>query len=704
MATVKKTFCRICEPNCPMNAEVDEKGKVIALKPNPDHPSGGIACHKGLSFLDIHNDPDRLNWPLKRSNSKSDDHGEFERVDWDTALDECADKLEKIREEHGPNSVAIYVGNPLVANSRLTLYYDAFNRALGTRMKFSAASQDMTNKVLGSIAMHGTQVFTVPDIANTDYLLCLGSNPKTSKWTIMSVPNDSGDALKNIRARGGKVCFVNPRVTESSTPETGETLQIKPDTDVYFLAALMCEVERLGGFDQRVIDQHANRFEQLLAFVHQYPAEKVTGVTGLAVEHIREVANDIIAADTAAFYLSTGVNQGRQGLLSYWLLEMLSLATGNLGKKGGSYAPHGFLDNFKPIDLKAQTVETSLGPMTFPNPMGYTVMPGALMSDFMLNGDIKALINISGNPLFSIGGEDKLRKAFSQLDLLITLDINKNATAELSDYVLPGTDFLERSDVNLFAQGIQMIPYVQLADAVAEPSHERRNDWWIISELTQRMGLAEKKDEGDGYNFINLVLSKIGLSIDKLKADPERTALLKTGDFSDFFDRCVVNPDKKIDCYPAIFEENNLFDRCHRLFDELNSETEDSLKLISLRTPYMHNSWLANVQRLRTSAHTINPLNMCAKDAAAKGLLDGDKIRVFNDHGSVETELRINNDLRPGAAAMTHGYGRGRRGMTVAETHPGANYNRLLPSGPEAFEPLSHMSWMVGIPIEVEKA
>jgi anaerobic selenocysteine-containing dehydrogenase len=100
----------------------------------------------------------------------------------------------------------------------------------------------------------------------------------------------------------------------------------------------------------------------------------------------------------------------------------------------------------------------------------------------------------------------------------------------------------------------------------------------------------------------------------------------------------------------------------------------------------------------------INPLHMNELDAAARGLFDGDWIRVFNDSGSIQTQLQINDELRPGAVAMSHGYGNtGTFGMRTASEKPGVNCNVLMPMGTE-FEPMSYMSWMSGVPVQVERS
>ena len=256
----------------------------------------------------------------------------------------------------------------------------------------------MTNKVVGSIAIYGSECMMVPDIGNTDYLLCIGANPRVSKWTTASVPNSSGRIMEDIAERGGKICFVNPRITESSTPMTGDTLRIRPGTDVYFLAALLNEIHQLGGFDNAVIDEHGRNVDQLITFVQNYPKERVEGITGLTADEINTVASDILSATSATIYMATGVNQSRQGILAYWLCEMINFTTGNLGKKGGTYKPTTFINQYRPSTLNAEVVKTSIGDFTLPKPAGYTVAPGAITADLINSGDIKAIINRQWQP------------------------------------------------------------------------------------------------------------------------------------------------------------------------------------------------------------------------------------------------------------------------------------------------------------------
>ncbi len=680
-------------------------GKMEKLEPYPEHPSGGIPCHKGLSFLDVHNDPDRLNAPLKRTNPRSETVGRYKEISWDSAFAEIGQRLAAIREEHGPDSVGIYFGNPIVFDSRGFFAVNRFMAESGSRMLFNANTQDAANKTAGIAEIYGSMSFMLPDLVNTQYLLCIGANPKISRWVNMAVPNDSLEIVKKIKRRGGKVCFINPRKIESSTPETGETVLITPGTDIYFLAALINEIFLQDGIDEALVGKHGKNLEGLKEFVERYPAARVARVTRISEEKLKSIANDIISAKSAAVYSATGLNQSRQGLLGFWLVEMVNFITGNLGKEGGTYSPTGYCDDKLPVPPeRPQPLVTSIGEI--PAPTDVAALPGVLLPSLIEGGDINALITFFGNPMFSIAGESKMRDAFSKLELMVNVDINLNSMSEMADYTLAAADWLERADINsVLANGHQSgTPYLQYTDAVVSPVGQRKEDWWIASKLSQAMGWGSVLDEPDsgqdGFAPLDQMLAVSGLSVEEIKTMPHQTALLEPRPKDELFERCLQHPDKKVDCCPPKFESAGLFDRCESIFQEFKSAPQGQLRLISLRTNAMHNTWLCNIHRFRKGTITENPLHMNPADAKTLGLFEGDSIRVYNDYGSIETLLRVSDEVGMGVVAMSHGYGqKGICGMSVAARIPGANCNELMPS--DAFEPLSHMSWLNGVPVEV---
>lgn len=155
-----------------------------------------------------------------------------------------------------------------------------------------------------------------------------------------------------------------------------------------------------------------------------------------------------------------------------------------------------------------------------------------------------------------------------------------------------------------------------------------------------------------------------------------------------------------MDCCPPLFSE--AIERAHALFAELQTEDQSQLKLINLRTHYIHNSWFQNLEKLKRPGQQDNALHMAPADAAVRQLSDGQRVSVSSAWGRIETAIRLDDSLRRGAVAMSHGWGNQRSsGLAVATKYPGTNVNELLPTGPGSYEKLSNQAFMSGIPVEV---
>ena len=701
------TFCRVCEPACGLLAELRD-GELVRLRPDDAHPvTRGFACHKGLAGVELHRDPDRLDHPLRR---RAD--GRFERVGWDEAIAEIAARLRAILDAHGPDAVAPYVGNPTAFNTLAGPAIGALFGQLGARRSFSSGTQDCANKFAGSEAVFGSSTMhPIPDLRRTDFFLSLGSNPRVSHASFLSLA-DPVAVLREIVARGGRVVHVNPRRIEGPRSSAGETLWIRPDTDVYLLAAMIHEIDRTVGFDAAATAAHGAHVDGLRAFVARYPAERVAGVTGIPAETIRALARDFAAARAASVHMSTGVNMGRQGTLAYWLVQMLSFVTGNLDRPGGNVLSVGFYESAKAgrRDFAESFVDTPFGRLRRGS------LPGTLLADAIESetSPVRALVVVAGNPLLSIGGEARLRRAFEQLELLVVLDLYRNPTAEYAHYVLPCTDAFERADVNITGLGLQLDPWIQWTDAVVPPRGERREEWWILGRLAQALGLRSPFDRtadgtapgGDAvppaalWGRIEHMLRGRRLSLDAVRTAPHGTVAFGALETGRFYRDHLQTPDERVDCCPAGFAE--AIERAEEIFRELAAEPRDRLKLISLRDLFMHNSWFANLPRMKRGAHDRNRLHVAPADLEARGLAEGAKVRLASAWGELDVEVTADPELMPGVVALSHGYGHANTpGMRVAERTPGVNPNALLPNGPGSFEPLSSQAFMTGVPVEL---
>lgn len=695
------TFCRICEPSCGLIGEVED-GELVGVRPDAEHPvTKGFACNKGLAGLELHRDPDRLDHPLRRRTD-----GSFEAISWEVAIREIAERIREVQSRHGTKAFASYIGNPSAFNALAGPAMGSFLGQLGVRKSFSSGTQDCANKFAGAEAVYGTSTcHPIPDFDHTDFLLVLGSNPQVSRMSFVSI-SDPMAAIRGIRSRGGRVVYVGPRTVESA--RRGEMFLVRPDTDVYLLAAMIEEILASGRVDEDVVAAHAAGFDGLAEIVRAYPAERVASVVGTSAEAIRRLARDFADAPRASATLSTGVNMGRQGTTAYWLMQMLVFLTGNLDRRGGNLYGRGF------YPAAPRSGRTDPEKHFFDSEWGRIrrirgSLPGNLMADAIRSeaDPIRALFVVCGNPVLSVGGEAAMREALEALELLVVVDLYPNATAEHADYVLPAADGFERADLNLCGLGLQARPFVQVCEPVVEPRADRKPEWWIFGRLEQALGLDSVLD-ADGapplFGRLDHMLRATGHTAAEISKAPSGTLVLPSLEPGRFYDDVIQTEEGRVACDPPVFHTEGAIERMETIFESLAAESGEQLKLISKREPSMHNSWLQNLPKVR-GRHREPRMWLHPEDASRIGVAEGDRVCARNAYGEIEVAVALDPGLARGVVAMPHGGGfSGSPALRFAAERPGENVNRLLPHGPGSFEPLSGQAFMTGIPVEVERA
>ncbi len=485
--TITPTFCRICEAGCGLLATT-EGDRVVRLDPDKDHvASQGFACVKGLKFANLHHSPDRLDHPMKRVGDR------WEQISWDQALAEIGAKVRSLRDEHGADAIAGYLGNPAAFGSFHAVAFNAFLEGLGTTQSYSSASQDLTNKYLVAKRLYGHELLQpIPDLDRTDLVVLIGTNPAISQMSVVQVPRAMA-RLKAIVDRGGRVVSVNPRRTETARA-VGDHLFIRPGTDVFLLASFLHVVLAEDAVDHALVDAHTTGFEALDGVVADWSPERTEAMTGIPAVDLRALVADYLAADGASLYCSTGLNMGPHGTLAYWLLNVINAVTGNLDHAGGA------LVRTPPFDFQKRSKATGLGVSDARSRIGdfeaiLGTFPASLLADEVTTpgpGQVKALFVSAGNPVLSVGNGDRLAAALDELELLVCIDLFRNETAEHAHYVLPACSWLERPDVpfvHAFA-GLQVDPWLQYTEAVVPPAAERREESWIFARLADACGVG----------------------------------------------------------------------------------------------------------------------------------------------------------------------------------------------------------------------
>jgi len=714
--TKQKTFCRICEAQCGL-VVTTENSQVLKIEPNEDHvASKGYACIKGLRMGDFAHSPDRLTTPLKKVD------GKFEPISWPLAIKEIGSKLKDIHSRHGGEAIAAYMGNPIGFSLWPSMMMNYFLQAFDAHKLFTPGTQDCANKFAGGERLFGgpnEQVF--PDIDHTQLLIVIGSNPVISKMSFITLPNPM-KRIEAIEERGGKVYWVNPRETESAK-RTGEYVPIRPDTDVFFMLAFLHEVIAQGGAKRDRIAKHMKGFETLAEIAQPWTPEHVAPVTRIPADLLRKMVSDYLAADGAALYFSTGVNQGSAGLLVYWLQESINAITGNLDRRGGVLAGKGVIPGPPPVKEPHVSRISNV-------PYVNSTIPAGIMADEILqpgDGQVRAMFNMSGNPLLTCAGSHRLGEAFESLELFVCIDIVRNETAELADYILPGLHSLERADIPFYfftIMGLMPDRSFSYTDPVIAPPGEAWDEGLIFRELCREAGrpiagsrilqtfsnaahwlgksVLKRRAMSVDLFFLSLMTRSAGLGgIGRLRKSPDGV-LLEPNKPGDYLGERVKTPSGKVELAPP-----DLVERAQALDARFAAELSNAakLKLIQKRERFTHNSWAHNAAAFVKGERNTNYLYIHPDDAQVRHLAAGDMASVSIGDAAIDVPVRIDPDIMPGTVSVPHGWGHQRaEGLSIASQTQGANVNVIIPCGPDSIEPGSGMSHMNGVLVEVEAA
>ena len=719
------TFCRICEPTCGMIAEVTD-GKLTALRPDTEHPiTAGFSCPKGLEFIHVQNDDDRVVHPLRRRPD-----GTFEQISWDTALREIGERLRAVRDTHGGESIGMYVGNPSAFSHSHAIWATGFLKAIGSRHLYSPNTQDTSSRFVASALLYGNPVvLPVPDIERSAFVLLLGTNPLVSRGSLLSAGNVR-EKLSGVVSRGGRVVVVDPRRTE--TARAFEHVAVRPDGDAWLLLAMLNVIFAEGLEDRQAIAKQAKGIELIRDAAQGYSPEAVLERTGVPADEVRAMARALATADSAAIHGRTGACLGRHPTLVNVLLDTLALVTGNLDRPGGLVFGRGPVDFASLADrLGLATYDThrsrvgNLPEVLFQLPA--PVMAGEITAPG--RGQLRALIVSAGNPVLTVPGATEFESALGLLDLQVGIDFYVNETHRHADYVLPAATFYERSDMVLPALGLHLTPFAQWTEAVVAPRGEARPDWQIIDALARELGVRPLAGFGASFaprrfsGFASRLLSPgTGWATPELVVD----LLLRTGPDGDWFglrrgrlSLAALRAEPRGRVLATFIQTGVLKERLRggrvdlggrrigealrRLAAEPPADPDYPMLLIGKRDVRSQNSWMHNTPKHRDPRRRqrglINP-----KDAAVLGISDGAPVRITSATGTGVVPVQFSDEVAPGTVAVPHGWGHHDAGWKTANEAGGMNVNLITSARAADLEPLSGMAHLNAVPVRLEPA
>ena len=474
----KKTTCVMCAVCCGLEVKV-ENNRIVKVRPDKDSPiSEGYVCRKGMNIAYHQHNADRLLYPMKKAG------GKFERISWDQAIGEIAEKLKKILQEHGPRSLASVAGGGEF-NFYPIRFLAGFVQALGSRYQYSSANQEFAGRYWAHGLTFGSQMLElIPDYENTEMLMAVGWNGMMSHH----IPQARRVLTRISKDPDKLLVVIDPRGSETAKIANIH-LALRPGTDALLLKSMIAIILKEGMHNQEYIDKHVNGFKEILPWFAGFDVNAALKVCELEYDQVFHVCQEF-AKRQSCLRDDLGILMNRHSALVSYLLVVLLAICGRIGVPGGNYLAGGKMYS-DPKDPKtwrtAVTNIPAIGGMFPPN-----VMPEEIAND--RPDRLRAAFVMGANPLRSYADTTAYEEAFGLLDLLVVTEIAMSETAALAHYVLPC-----RSTYESWSTADAIIPsktnegfldvYSRMRRPVVEVEGEQKETGEIFTLLADAMGL-----------------------------------------------------------------------------------------------------------------------------------------------------------------------------------------------------------------------
>ena len=500
--TWQKSACILCECNCGIEVQVEDR-HLVKIRGDKSHPSSaGYTCEKPLRLDHYQSRTERLTSPLRRRPD-----GTYEEIDWDTAITEIAAKLAAIKAKHGGDKIFFYGGGGQ-GNHLGATYGKALQAALGVKYWSNALAQEKTGEMWVDGRLYGGH--TKGDFEHAEVVVFVGKNP----WQSHSFPR-ARPVLKEMAADPDRTMVViDPRLSETAAMADIH-LQVKPGTDAWCLAALGAILVQEDLVDHDFIDRHTTGAEALLASYAAIDVADFAQRCGVDEDLLRTTARRIGTASSVCTYEDLGIQQAPHSTLNSYLNKMLWILTGNFAQRGGmflhsTFAPvagatpgssrggtrrpksrgqrivsqvaggatglatqlpaflpgavNAFLgDRAHPVFASVANGPAPKAPSGPPGPGRRTPVTGArviagltpcnsIAEEILTDHPdrFRAMWIDSVNPAHSLADSDSFRKAMRTLELSVVVDIAMTETAREADYVLPASSQFEKWECTFF--------------------------------------------------------------------------------------------------------------------------------------------------------------------------------------------------------------------------------------------------------------
>ncbi|MDC3026299.1 formate dehydrogenase subunit alpha [Candidatus Pelagibacter sp.] len=636
-----RTTCSYCGVGCNLETSVKD-GKVVAIDtPKETEVNAGHTCIKGRYAFGFYDHPDRLRSPLIKRN------GKFEEASWNDAYEYIKQKLEKIKNESGPDAIA-GISSARCTNEENYVFQKMIRAAIGTNNIDCCARICHSPTAWGMQQTFGTGAATnsTEDIYHADLFLVIGANPTNAHPV-------TGAKIKQQVMKGKKLIVLDP-ITTDIAKLADYHIRLRPGTNVAVLNMMLYYIVKGNLLNKDFVENRTEGFDEFLNHINGLDIDHLASVAGVDKQLVKEAAIAYATAKNSMEFHGLGVTEHEQGSKTVMLIADLAMITGNIGRRGVGVnplrgqnnvqgaadmgcQPHQGAGYFPVADKKIQDFYTEKYGAVHPTKAGLKIPE---IFDAAINKEVKGLWIIGEDIVQTDPNSAHVIKAMKSLDLLVVQEIFMSETAKLADVVLPGTTFLEKDGTFTNTER-----RVQRVNKAAEPLPGTKPDGVIVTEMMQKLGydqptydadqvLAEVADVVPFFKGITRErLGKLGLQW-PVKEDGTDTKILHEKEFKLGKGRLKSFDWKESTEIKNNIKEYPLILTTSRVLQHYNAAT------MTRRTK--------NLNIVDEDILLVNPI-----DAKERELNNGDIARLYSGRGEVSLKVEVTDKVKEGIVFTT---------------------------------------------------
>jgi anaerobic selenocysteine-containing dehydrogenase len=641
-----KTTCGMCGISCGIDVHV-ENGRIVKIMPDDDHIITQLCC-KSTGMLDWLYSEERLTHPMKNCD------GTWQRITWEEALDIIVPKLEKIRKDYGPESLAVFTGQGIGLGDTPN-WVKRFCDVYGTPNATSGSSHCFFARVIGGILVTG-HGYNHPVYKGTKCIIIWGSNPENSSEAAVG-------AIDFALSYGARLIVVDPRAIPLAK-KADIHLQLRPGTDSALVLGLLHVIISEGLYDRKFVEEWALGFDQFSEHIKKYTPEAVEKITWVPADAIRQAARAYAGSRPACILEGISLDHCTNGIQAIRGVVTLMAICGNYDIPGGnSYTdmmPRNTMRMPEKVVKKAFDTSHPLYQQFMGGEPPVSSLPKAIITEEPY--PIRALIVQGGSVVTQFANANRAIEALKRLDLFVCMDMFMTETAKLADIFLPACTFLERSELFRMYMGL---PLATLRTPVIEPLGESWPDWKLWFELAKRLGFGEYFPWDHVEDALAHFLEPSGITIQGLK-DDSRGMFWGNQDVVKrykFRQEGFPTPSGKVEIYSERLAQMGYdpLPTYHEPAESPVSQPEVSkeyplIYTTGARIKEFTHSQHRNIPRLR-KMHPDPLMDINPDDAGKLGIREGDMVLAESPRGKARFKAHVTPDILPRVVHMEAGWG-----------------------------------------------